>query len=127
MSFLRSIFGKKEPSEGGEVRKRFPTKVVGVTRKNNDGTSRQKIIKQLRTGQELELVPEPDNPFDSDAIKVCTKRGEQVGYLEARLAGEVARRMRRGIKHTAKVLSIVGGFEGGKTLGCVLELTIYHS
>jgi len=37
----------------------------------------------------LQLVPEPDNPYDSDAIKVCRVNGEQLGYLDAAYAARI--------------------------------------
>jgi HIRAN domain-containing protein len=42
------------------------------------------------------LEHEPDNPRDINAIRVLRKTGEQVGYLERELAGEVVFRSRPG-------------------------------
>jgi hypothetical protein len=39
------------------------------------------IIKACSVGEVIELVPEPDNRYDSDAVKVCRQNGEQLGYL----------------------------------------------
>lgn len=65
------------------------TYVAGVTHENRDGSSRQAIIKKY--GDELNLIelrPEPDNPFDSEAIAVWMNTGDkndykylQIGYL----------------------------------------------
>lgn len=57
------------------------TKVVGIARENEDGTSRQKIASKLRKGDLLMLVHERDNPFDANALKVLASKGRQVGYL----------------------------------------------
>jgi hypothetical protein len=36
------------------------------------------------------LKPEPENKFDPNAVAICrSDNGEQLGYLEARLASEV--------------------------------------
>lgn len=70
----------------------FFAQVHGITHKNADGTSRQDIIDRCREGEELALVPEPTNRFDPDAVKVCRKNGEQLGYWAAdgRMAGDLA-------------------------------------
>jgi hypothetical protein len=57
--------------------------VHGIFHQNADGSNRQTIIRQCLPGEELDLVPEPDNPYDADAIKVCRKNGDQLGYLPA--------------------------------------------
>ncbi|HEY2361208.1 MAG TPA: HIRAN domain-containing protein [Candidatus Angelobacter sp.] len=62
-------------------RRHFFKQVHGIFYKNSDGSSRQKTIKSCSVGEVLELIPEPDNPRDSDAIKVCRKNGDQLGYL----------------------------------------------
>jgi hypothetical protein len=76
-------------SSGNRV---FYMQVHGIKFENEDGTSRQKIIKDCHEGEELVLVPEPDNRFDSDAVKVCRENGEQLGYWPAdhRMARDLA-------------------------------------
>jgi hypothetical protein len=44
------------------------TRVGGVTFEG-----RQTILRKIRVGDILELVQEPDNPYDPNAIKVVTK------------------------------------------------------
>jgi hypothetical protein len=61
--------------------RRFYMQVHGIFHKNDDGSSRQKIIKSCTVGEEIDLIPEPENSFDTDAVKVCRKNGEQLGYL----------------------------------------------
>ena len=48
----------------------FQTKVVGVTFENADGASRQRIIAKCGIGEDIDLVPEPDNPHDANAVAV---------------------------------------------------------
>jgi hypothetical protein len=38
----------------------------------------------------LALVPEPENPYDGDAIAVKGRNGQQLGYLPAETACELA-------------------------------------
>jgi hypothetical protein len=70
----------------------FYARVHGITHKNQDGTSRQKIIKSCSEGEELFLIPEPDNRFDAGAVKICRRDGEQLGYWsgDGRMAGDLA-------------------------------------
>jgi hypothetical protein len=69
----------------------FFQQVHGITHKNDDGSSRQKVIGDCHEGEELVLVPEPTNPYDPYAVKICRKNGEQIGYWPAdgRLAGDL--------------------------------------
>jgi hypothetical protein len=80
---------------GPNVEKYFYNKVVGVSFKNEDGTSREEVIGRLKQFDFLDLVCEPDNPHDPDAVAVHRKGGGQVGYLQARTAQDVARSIRK--------------------------------
>ena len=82
-------------AQGGEW---FDGKVVGITRRNADGSDRQLIAKGLAPFDELQLIAEPENPFDRNAIGVCTAEGKQIGYLEARVAEDLSRRLARGTR-----------------------------
>jgi hypothetical protein len=61
----------------------FFAKVHGVSFKNDDGSSRQKIISRCKVGEELDIIPEPTNRHDRGTMKVCRKNGEQLGYWHA--------------------------------------------
>ena len=73
----------------------FRKQVHGIFHENADGTRRQKIIRDCSEGEELQLVPEPDNPVDPDAVKICRMNGEQIGYWPAE-DGEMIEQLRRG-------------------------------
>lgn len=91
------------------------TKVVGVTRKNSDGVSRQKVIGKLRAGALLSLIPEPDNPVDPDAVLVAFE-GNQIGYLTLERAQEFVARARDREYLFAVVQEVTGGDKrGGKS------------
>jgi hypothetical protein len=68
--------------------------VHGLYHRNRDGSSRQQIIRSCRAGDVLNLVPEPDNPHDPCAIKVCRESGAQLGYLDevnaTRITGDLS-------------------------------------
>jgi len=96
---LLNLFNKKSESSNyrdtekvknnSVVKKTFHTKVAGVTFKNNDGNSRQKIIQNCIVGERLLLIPEPNNKHDRDAVKVCKTNNQQIGYLKKELAYDV--------------------------------------
>ncbi len=102
----------------------FHTKVVDVTHPNPDGTSRQQIIRRCRRGEALLLVREPDNLFDSNAVKVCRETGEQIGYLYREVAEEVAPLLDAGKRVEAVISSLTGGgWFSGKSPGVNLLIT----
>ena len=90
---FEAVLEKAIPSSHCE--KRFYTKIAGTSHRNSDGSSRTKAIKECEIAEELELRHEPENSFDPNAVAVLRKSGEQLGYLDARLAGEVVRDARR--------------------------------
>jgi hypothetical protein len=46
--------------------------VRGESFDNDDGRSRQDVIRALRVGAPMQLVADPLNPFDRHAVKVLT-------------------------------------------------------
>lgn len=107
----------------------FKTRVAGVTHCNPDGTDRQLLLKKCRSGEEVELRREPDNPHDRFAIMVINARSEVLGYIPAgdrRLAEHID----RGGEVRASIVAITGGpnvFQKlfglrGKSYGCVLKI-----
>jgi hypothetical protein len=90
--------------EGG-----FFTKIVGVTRINPDGTSRQELCKRCKPGQGLRLVPVDGIEGYPDAIGVFDVRGCQLGFLGEHISlGEIRRKMARGINYEASVKEVTG-------------------
>jgi HIRAN domain len=82
----------------------FHAKVAGVTH----GT-RQAAIAKLRSLETLDLVPEPDNPADPNAIKVCRLTGEQIGYLKRARARQLVEKLDDGYRCAAFVKRVSGG------------------
>ncbi len=68
----------------------YYTFVAGVTKNNDDGTDRQKFLKKCKRGEEVTLVRDPANKYDKNAIKVCKKTGEQLGWIEKSVAESLA-------------------------------------
>ena len=86
----------------------FFTKVVGVTHKNEDGSSRQDAIESLNPIDKLELENEDDNTVDPNAVAVLSPYGEQVGYLSRALAEEVMHGSEQGKCYAVYVKDITG-------------------
>jgi hypothetical protein len=119
----RALLGELLPKND----RRLHTKVVGVTKPNTDGSSRQDAIAKMHQFDLVELVRNPNDPWDSNAIKVMAlieqparrKKGEvhaaapeiqraQVGHLDAELAKELAPALDRGERWWA-IATRVGG------------------
>jgi hypothetical protein len=64
----------------------FFTKIAGVSHCNDDGTSRQDVVRRCREGEVLRLGREPNKPHDPNAVRVLRQNGEQLGYLPAHVA-----------------------------------------
>lgn len=93
------------------------TKIVGVAHNNTGSNSenRQHIIADLYSkgllnkGQKLSLLPEPQNPYDSNAIAVIGADGRQLGYLSKAVAESISAAIRRGKRFAAIVECVTGG------------------
>jgi hypothetical protein len=70
-------------------------KIVGVTFPNSNGSSRQEIISKINLLSTVELVREPHNEYDPNAIAVYVE-GEQVGFLSSEEAVSMASLMDSG-------------------------------
>ena len=63
------------------------------------------VLRAMRAGDRLELVREPDNPYDARAIRV-EWRGVKLGYVPRRDNAAVSRQMDRGAPLIARVVSV---------------------
>jgi hypothetical protein len=61
----------------------FTIEVKGESYRNDDGTSRQDIIRRCQVEEPINLIYEP-HPKDKNAVKVCRLNGEQLGYIPKR-------------------------------------------
>jgi len=93
----------------------FHTKIVGVTFKNDDGSDRQRIIRnlarsgELEEGTELFFVPQPDNPYDSNCVLVKAGNGQTLGTLSREMAAKIAPQIRQGYTFRVHVSTQTGG------------------
>jgi hypothetical protein len=63
------------------------------------------VWQDVKTGDRLELVREPDNPYDANAVRVVW-RGHMLGYLPQRDNAAVARQLDRGAPLEARVTRV---------------------
>jgi hypothetical protein len=99
------------------------TKVVGVSKNNTDGSSRQQIIaREVKENDPLQLVLEPDNPFDPNAVKVLSKFGHQIGYL----GRDVAERVRMALLNEVEVTVKASWVSGEKMMGVGLRIEMVN-
>jgi single-stranded-DNA-specific exonuclease len=93
----------------------FNTKIVGVTFEG-----RQDLIAGLQPGQELELVRQPDNAFDANAVAVHFGR-LQLGFVRKQIAARIASNIDAGERYRAEVRHITGG--GTRSVGVNIWVT----
>lgn len=99
----------------------YDTKVVGVSKDNADGSSRQAIIRQeVAEDDKLQLKAEPNNPFDPNAVKVLSKNGNQIGYLNK----EMAETILPAINNQTEIHITAKWVNGEKMLGVGLRIEL---
>ncbi len=86
-----------------KIEEETSTKIVGVTFDN-----RQALVRNLVGGERLELVREPGNPHDCNAVAVMDGN-DHLGYIGRELARGLAREMDDGVLFEAFVSSVTGG------------------
>lgn len=109
--------------EKGKALRSFTTNVAGTKYTNKDGTSRQEILQSCYEGEELLLVREYDNPKDPNAVMVFTLDMEQIGYLFAEEAAEIAPRLDKGSPVDAEIVELSESDTG--VIYCRIKLTKY--
>jgi hypothetical protein len=82
--------------------------VVGIDFPNTDGSNRRSEALMTLPGEPVDLVPEPKNAHDSNAIRVISPRGVQIGYVNAERAPYIGARMSR----AEDVAAIFQGIDG---------------
>jgi len=96
------------------------TKIVGVTFEG-----RQEVVARLQQGDLVWLEPEPDNPYDHNAIRVCRSNGEQIGYLNRNLAAKIIPYFLAYEYHVrGKVKLLIGGYWDDFALGVVIAFKL---
>lgn len=86
----------KAASLRGSGMRQLSLHVVGANHPNADGSNRRFEILLCAPGEAIELVLEPKNPADPNAVAVFSIRGVQIGYLTADRAPWIGGMVRSG-------------------------------
>mgnify|MGYP003285267209 FL=1 len=78
---------------------------------------------------QAELVREPENPFDKNAIKIVIhlrsiNRKTVIGHVPRGLAAGLAAVIDAGIQAKVELLQILGGYSYKENYGCLLNISI---
>ena len=87
---------------------------------------RPQICLRLKMGDQLKIVREPQNAYDSNAIAVCNTKGEQCGYVPAKMARWIAPVLDAGIIRV-KDARVEWVTDWGEKSTVQLEITIFFS
>jgi hypothetical protein len=115
-----------------EADREFYSSIAGVRYNNEDGSSRQQIIKDgIRPGDALGFRFEDDNPVDPFAVVVLTPDGRQAGYLHTRtesngLAEEVRKWVADGSPVRLTVTEVTEGTPDKLTRGVNFLVQVYE-
>ncbi|MDD3627660.1 MAG: HIRAN domain-containing protein [bacterium] len=93
------------------------TKVVGI--QYNEGKS---SIGHLNPGDTINLVREPKNTADPNAIAVKDLGGNKLGYISREWAARLAPKIDAGSKVNTTVKNITGSYEIGFGLDITIEV-----
>lgn len=110
---------KKEKSN--IVPKHLYANVAGTMYKNDDGTYRPDILSNCEEGDPLELVREPNNKHDNNAVAIHSEYG-QIGYLYREEAMEIAPLLDAGSHGEATIIYIKKKTDG--FIECHIEVLI---
>jgi hypothetical protein len=102
----------------------FYTKVAGVSYPNEDGTSRQWIVRRCAMLEKLNLVHDEHNAHDPNAIRVLRGNGQQLGFLPAHVAPRVVADSAAGCRYAVFVNEKTGGSRGAETAGVNLLVVV---
>jgi hypothetical protein len=86
----------------------FDRHLAGFTHSNKRGLDRLPLIKKLTKGSKIVLVPEPENPYDRNAILLYSTDDleNDVGYLDSVGANQICGLMERGATFSAEVFYV---------------------
>ena len=94
------------------------SKVAGVSFPNDDGSSRQRIIrKYCRAGKSLEVRLEPDDRYSEDAMGLWVRGRRlfifparyQIGHIKNEIATQIREDVVRGCPISVQILEVTGG------------------
>lgn len=88
--------------------------IAGITFDNENGRARQDVLADCSEGEMLQLIADPDNPYDSNAVKVCRLSGDQLGFVPAWISPEIYKLAEKGYAPNAILMHIETSDYDGK-------------
>jgi hypothetical protein len=101
------------------------TLVMEVMDGNEDGTTRQDVLKVCRQGEQLKLVEE-EGAEQNLAIKVCRNTGEQIGYLSPGMSRTVRDNAMVEYRNSIFIAELNGGTRSNPLLGANVHIIFAH-
>jgi hypothetical protein len=92
-------------------------KVAGVTFPNDDGSERQRIIKNCKVGEPLVLRHDAYNEYSLFATQVLRENGEQLGHAPEYLAERICQEVESGFRSAGVLKNVTGGTSDKPTRG----------
>lgn len=100
----------------------YYTKITGVNFNNKDGTKRQELLKLSKPGDQLFLIPSP-NEYDDTAVKVMSNSlNEHLGWLKSEISEDMFNWIKEGNEYKAQITEINGQDDGNKPLSCNIQI-----
>jgi hypothetical protein len=82
-----------------------------------------RVLHELREGENLNLVHEPKNQYDQNAVAILTRDGVKLGYVPRHIAKDVAAHLRtRSIKATINKISMTNPVFERVEIHCTVKL-----
>jgi hypothetical protein len=79
-----------------EIDHHFHSRIAGISKCNDDGTSRQSLLRECKQFDMLMLARDPENQYDAGAVAVMDEKQRQLGYLPHEVAEQIAPEMDKG-------------------------------
>jgi hypothetical protein len=96
--------------------------LVGEGQTNDDSSSRQEELTTCEPGEPVELIRQPSNPYDRNAVFVQSCRSIGIGYLRAEDAAELAPAIDAGRPYSAKLHALTGGVADHPSYGAKVSI-----
>ena len=87
------------------------------------------ILPELKTGERLIFIRDYGNKYDENAIKVFSRNGDHIGYIQKDLAADIAPFLDENIQYDLEgiVSQVTGGYDDNKNYGCNIHIWLSHS
>lgn len=100
------------------------SELAQATGQNADGSERQEILALCRAGEELHLVPQTDNLYDTHVVRVCREHMQQIGCLDIDVKYQVFAALTDGKPVTCRIERLTGPSDASPARGATLALHI---